>query len=216
MEKKYFIHVRAVSLLWVRNTSENKRLSILYCSGCFQPGSGAKVRGERTFLEHSPRTLTAVEGRMLVQTSSSPHHCSSCPTNSLRHTPGLRQPETHPSSECPVKRPSWRPRQYTFWNCLPLRWYWSPGNCCKFCQRVVAPAPVPAEGSTTNSCIAQRGTAYAPAGHRWTPQPCSVSWDPGNYCILRQRPVPVNNPPRHTTGVYLSTPTASIFIYPCR
>ena len=74
------------------------------------------------------------------------------------------------------------------------------------------PASAPTGGPTTNSYIAQPGTAYASAGHEhhWTPQPRLVYWSPGNYCTLRQRPVPVENPPRRTSGVYLptSTPTS--------
>ena len=72
------------------------------------------------------------------------------------------------------------------------------------------PAPAPTGGPTTNSYIAQPGTAYASAGHghHWTPQPRPVYWNPGNYCTLRQCPVPVDNPPRRTTGVYLPTSTA--------
>ena len=66
---------------------------------------------------------------MLVQMSSPLHHCSSGPTNSL--PPGVLQPETYPPSERPVKHPSRSPRQYTFWNCLHLHWYWGPGNCFK-------------------------------------------------------------------------------------
>ena len=64
--------------------------------------------------------------------------------------------------------------------------------------------------STTNSYIAQPGTAYASTthGHHWTPQPRLVYWSPGNYCTLRQCPVPVDSPPRRTTGVYLLTSTA--------
>ena len=71
------------------------------------------------------------------------------------------------------------------------------------------PASAPTGGPTTNSYIAQPGTAYASAGHghRWTPQPCLVYWSPGNYCTLRQRPVPVDSPPRRTIGVYLPTST---------
>ena len=103
-----------------------------YCQTCSYKsrliGSGGS--GERTrFLERSPRTLKAAEGHMLVQTSSSLHHCSSDPSNSL--PPGVLQPKTYPPSERPVKHPSWSPRQYTFWNCLHLCWYWAPGNCCK-------------------------------------------------------------------------------------
>ena len=73
------------------------------------------------------------------------------------------------------------------------------------------PASAPTGGPTTNSYITQPGTAYASAGHghRWTPQPRLVYWISGNYCTLRQRPVPVDNPPRRTTGVYLPTSTAS-------
>ena len=72
------------------------------------------------------------------------------------------------------------------------------------------PAPAPTGGPTINSYIAQPGTAYASAGHghHWTPQPRPVYWNPGNYCTLRQCPVPVDNPPRRTTGVYLPTSTA--------
>ena len=73
---------------------------------------------------------------MLVQASSPLHHCSSGPTNSL--PPGVLQPETYPPSERPVKHLSRRPRQYTFWNCLHLRWYWGPDNCCK---PAYAPSP---------------------------------------------------------------------------
>ena len=39
--------------------------------------------------------------------------------------------KTYPPSERPVKHPSRSLRQYTFWNCLHLRWYWGPGNWCK-------------------------------------------------------------------------------------
>ena len=93
-----------------------------------QIGSGES--GERTrFLERSPRTLKAAEGHMLVQTSSPLHYCSSGPTNSL--LPGVLQPEAYPPTECPVKHPSRSPRQHTFRNCLHLRWYLGPGNCCK-------------------------------------------------------------------------------------
>ena len=72
------------------------------------------------------------------------------------------------------------------------------------------PASAPTGGPTTNSYIAQPGTAYASAGHghRWTPQLRLVYWSPGNYCTLRQRPVPVDNPPCRTTGVYIPTSTA--------
>ena len=72
------------------------------------------------------------------------------------------------------------------------------------------PAPAPTGGPTTNSYIAQPEPAYASAGHghHWTPQPRPVYWNPGNYCTLRQCPVPVDNPPRRTTGVYLPTSTA--------
>ena len=66
---------------------------------------------------------------MLVQTSSPLHHCSPDPSNSL--PPGVLQPKTYPSSECPVKHPSRSPRQYTVWNCLHLRGYWGPSDCCK-------------------------------------------------------------------------------------
>ena len=67
---------------------------------------------------------------MLVQTSSPQHHpCSSDSTNDLPS--GVLQPETYPPSERPVKHPSRNPRQYAFLNCLHLRWYWGPGNCCK-------------------------------------------------------------------------------------
>ena len=93
-----------------------------------QIGSGGS--GERTrFLESSPRTLKATEGQTLVQTSSPLHHCSSGPTNSL--PPGALQPETYPLSKRPVKPPSRSSHQYTFWNCVHLRWCWGPGNCCK-------------------------------------------------------------------------------------
>ena len=93
-----------------------------------QIGSGGN--GEHTrFLERSPRPLKAAEGQMLVQTSSPLHHCSPGPTNSLPTE--VLQPETYPPSERPVKHPSRSPRQYIFWNCLHLRWYWDPGNCCK-------------------------------------------------------------------------------------
>ena len=80
------------------------------------------------------------------------------------------------------------------------------------------PAPAPTRGPTTNSYIAQPGTAYASAGHghHWTPQPCLVYWIPGNYCTLRQRSVPVDNSPRRTTVVYPPTSTAPVFIYLCR
>ena len=72
------------------------------------------------------------------------------------------------------------------------------------------PAPAPTGGPTTNSCIAQPGTAYASAGrgHHWTPEPRLVYWSPGNYCTLRQCPVPLDNPPRRTTGVRLPTSIA--------
>ena len=66
---------------------------------------------------------------MLVQTSSPLRHWSLGPTKRL--PPKVLQPETYPLSERPVKHPNWSPRQYTFWNCLNLRWYWTPGNCCK-------------------------------------------------------------------------------------
>ena len=66
---------------------------------------------------------------MLVQTSSPLHHCSSGPSNSLPS--GVLQPKTYPSSERPVNHLSRSPRQYIFWTCLHLRWYWGPDNCCK-------------------------------------------------------------------------------------
>ena len=81
------------------------------------------------FLERSPRTLKAVKGQILVQTSSPLHYCSSGPTNTLPC--GVLQPETSPPSEHPVKHSSRSPRLYTFWNCQHLRWYWDPGKCCK-------------------------------------------------------------------------------------
>ena len=72
------------------------------------------------------------------------------------------------------------------------------------------PAPAPTGGPTTNSYINQPGTACASAGHghHWTSQPRLVYWSPGNYCTLRQRPVPVDNPSRRTTRVHLPTSTA--------
>ena len=66
---------------------------------------------------------------MLVQTPPSLHHCLSGSTNSL--PPGVLQSENDPPSECPVKHHSRSPRPCTFWNCLHLRVYWCPGNCCK-------------------------------------------------------------------------------------
>ena len=153
---------------------------------------------------------------MLVQTSSPLHHCLSGSTNSL--PPGVLQPETYPPSERPVKHPSRNPHQHVFWNFLHLHLYWGLGNCCKPANAPSRRPWRPTGRSTTNSYIAQPETAYASAGHghRWTPQPRPVYWSPGNYCTLRQRPVPVDNRPHRTTGAYLSTSTRPIFIYPCR
>ena len=79
------------------------------------------------------------------------------------------------------------------------------------------PAPAPTESPTTNSYIAQSGTAYASAGHghRWTPQPRLVYWSPGNYCTLRQRPAPVDIPHVVPPGyTYQHQPPR--FPHPCR
>ena len=119
----------AVRLSYLYNSLEEK-LNHDYCQTCSFKSIGSSESGERTRpLERSPTTLKAAEGQMLVQTSSPLYHCSSGSTNSL--PPGVLQPETYPPSERPVKHLSRNLRQYTFWNCLHLRWYWVPGNCCK-------------------------------------------------------------------------------------
>ena len=51
---------------------------------------------------------------------------------------------------------------------------------------------------------------------RWKAQSRSFSWDPGNWCMLRQRPVLVWQPSRRSTGVYLPSPNAPTFLHPCR
>ena len=79
------------------------------------------------------------------------------------------------------------------------------------------PAPAPTGGPTTNSYIAQPGNAYTSAGHghRWTPQPRLVYWSPGNYCTLRQCPVPVDTPHVAPPG-YTYQHQPPHFPHPCR
>ena len=102
--------------------SLEEKLNHDYCQTCFYKSrSAAEEEANVQDSWSAPRTLKAAEEHMLVQTSSPLHHCSSGPTNSLPS--GVLQPETYPPPERPVKHPSWSPHQYTFWNCLHLRWY---------------------------------------------------------------------------------------------
>ena len=167
-------------------------------------------------LERSPTTLEAAEGPMLVQTSSPLHRYSSGPTNSLPS--GVLQPATYSPSKRPVKHSSRSPRQYTFWNCLHPRWYWGPGNCCK-------PANAPSHRPRRLREILQlnpTSLSLEPptpqldtdtAGH---PNHAPSTGALTTIARFAQRPVPVDNPPRRTTEVYLSTSTAPFFLYPFR
>ena len=113
--------------------SLEEKLNHNYCQTCSYKSRSAAA--EAANVQDSWSALQGHSRRRkdrLVQTSSPVHHCSSGPTNSL--PPGVRQPETYPPSERPVKHPSRSPRQYTFWNCLHLRLYWGSDNCCKLAK----------------------------------------------------------------------------------
>ena len=82
-----------------------------------------------------------------------------------------------------------------------------PRQLLKACRRAVALAPASTGGSTTNSYIAQPGTAYASTGHghRWKPQPRSVCWSSNNDCTIR--PTPRNrgqSPTSHHQGISIN------------
>ena len=135
---------------------------------------------------------------MLIQASSPLHHSSSGSINSL--PPGVLQPETYPPSERPVKHPSRSPRQYTFWNCLHLHWYWGPGNCCK-------PANAPSHRPqrlrevlqpTPKSLSLEPPTPPLDTNIPTTPR----LLEPWQLLHALQRSVPVDNPPTsHHRGI---------------